>query len=43
MDKYSEKLYKEMLSDEGIQYDNDNVAEKGQLSCLSFDKLLLIV
>ena len=28
MDKYSEELYQEMLSDEGIQYDNECVQEE---------------
>lgn len=27
MNKYSEELYEEMLSDEGIQYDNECVQE----------------
>lgn len=28
MDKYSEELYQEILTDEGIQYDNDTVADE---------------
>lgn len=28
MSKYSEELYAEMLEDDGIQYDNDEVAEE---------------
>lgn len=28
MDKYSEELYQEILTDEGIQYDNDTVANE---------------
>ena len=36
MDKYSEKLYKEMLSDDGIQYDNDNVADEMLVELFEF-------
>lgn len=28
MDKYSEELYQEILTDESIQYDNDTVADE---------------
>ena len=36
MDKYSEELYQEMLSDEGIQYDNDNVADEMLVELFEF-------
>ena len=36
MDKYSEELYQEMLSDEGIQYDNECVQEELLLDLFEF-------
>lgn len=36
MDKYSEELYQEMLSDKGIQYDNDNVADEMLVELFEF-------
>ena len=37
MDKYSEELYQEMLSDEGIQYDNECVEEELLLDLFEFE------
>lgn len=37
MDKYSEDLYQEMLSDEGIQYDNECVQEELLLDLFEFE------
>lgn len=37
MDKYSEELYQEMLSDEGIQYDNECVQEELLLDLFEFE------
>ena len=37
MDKYSEELYEEMLSDEGIKYDNECVADKMLLDLFEFE------
>ena len=37
MNKYSEELYEEMLSDEGIQYDNECVQEELLLDLFEFE------
>ena len=37
MDKYSEELYEEMLSDEGIKYDNECVADEMLLDLFEFE------
>ena len=37
MDKYSEELYEEMLSDEGIKYDNKCVADEMLLDLFEFE------
>ena len=37
MNKYSEELYEEMLSDEGIQYDNESVADEKLLDLFEFE------
>ena len=37
MDKYSEELYQEMLSDKGIQYDNECVQEELLLDLFEFE------
>ena len=37
MDKYSEELYQEMLSDEGIKYDNEGVADEMLLDLFEFE------
>lgn len=36
MSDYSEELYQEMLSDEGIQYDNECVQEEMLLDLFEF-------
>lgn len=36
MDKYSDKLYQEMLPDEDIQYDNNNVADEMLVELFEF-------
>ena len=36
MDKYSEELYQEMLSDGGIQYNNNNVADETLVELFEF-------
>ena len=37
MDKYSEELYQEMLSDEGILYESDCVADEMLLDLFEFE------
>lgn len=37
MDKYSEELYQEMLSDEGIKYDNECVVDEMLLDLFEFE------
>ena len=37
MNKYSEELYEEMLSDEGIKHDNECVADEMLLDLFEFE------
>ena len=37
MSSYSEELYEEMLSDEGIQYDNECVTDEILLDLFEFE------
>ena len=37
MSNYSEELYQEMLSDKGIQYDNECVADEMLLDLFEFE------
>ena len=37
MNNYSEELYEEMLSDEGIKYDNECVADEMLIDLFEFE------